>query len=134
MNLIEHIRSLQSKVPPGQWGTQNNKYGTGVLIRQPDDFVNVCWWDCENTYEHTEDCRDLIVAAINALPALLAIAEAANAVQDGMDKRDEDEAEWAAAGTRVSAMEMHDRRVRLARALALLTNHRDGPPRSGTAK
>lgn len=57
-----------------------------------------------------------------ASPALLAIAEAAQSVQDGMDMRDEDEAEWAAAGTRVSAMEMHDRRMRLARALSLLPN------------
>ncbi len=67
----------------------------------------------------------LIVAAVNAMPALLDIAEAAQSVQDGQDMRDDDETEWAAAGTRVSAMEMHDRRMRLARALSSLPNPSD---------
>lgn len=63
------------------------------------------------------------------VPALLAVAEAARAVQDGLDQRDEDEAEWAAAGTRVSATDMHERRMRLARALAALPN----PPATSAA-
>jgi hypothetical protein len=67
----------------------------------------------------------LIPLALHHLPALLAIADAAQGVQDGMDMRDEDEAEWAAAGTRVYAMEMHDRKMRLARALSSLPNVQD---------
>jgi hypothetical protein len=76
--IVGQLRGLLAKVPQGAWGPQHNNYGVGVLIRQLDHFVNVCWWDCENTDEHTEDCRGLIVAAVNALPALLAIAEAAD--------------------------------------------------------
>ncbi len=86
--LVGQLRELLAKVPVGAWGPQHNNYGTGVLIRQPDDFINVCWWDCESTHDHTEDCRDLIVAAINAMPALLAIAEAANLALDHMDGND----------------------------------------------
>ena len=51
---------------------------------------------------------------------LEAVAAAAREVLDGINQRDEDEDEWCAAGRRVSAVEMHARRLRLARALAAL--------------
>jgi hypothetical protein len=76
----------------------------------------------------------LIPLTINALPALLAIAEAAQSMQDGQDMRDEDEAECAAAGQRVSAMEMHARRMRLARALSSLPNAKDQPAGASPAR
>jgi hypothetical protein len=78
--LVGQLRELLDKAPAGEWGPQHNNYGTGVQIRQPDGFVNVFWWHCEHIDDRTEDCRDLVVAAINALPALLAIAESAAVV------------------------------------------------------
>jgi hypothetical protein len=78
--LVGQLRELLDKAPAGEWGPQHNNYGTGVQIRQPDGVVNVFWWHCEHIDDRTEDCRDLVVAAINALPALLAIAESAAVV------------------------------------------------------
>jgi hypothetical protein len=94
--LVGQLRELLAKVPPGAWGPQHNNYGTGVLIRQPGDFINVCWWDCESTYEHTEDCRDLIIAAVNALPALLNVVEAAE-IACGIHADDREADHWMGA-------------------------------------
>jgi hypothetical protein len=113
--LVGQLRELTSKATSSGNGWKAEPCGNNEWrIKAPHPFANACCPDlsCENNIR-------AIVAVFNALPTLLAIAEAAQAVQDGQDMRDEDETEWAAAGTRVSAMEMHYRRMRLARALSL---------------
>lgn len=57
--------------------------------------------------------------SLKALPELLEIAEAARAVITGMEIRKEDEAEFAAAGWRVSADEMQKRMDRLNVAVSI---------------
>ena len=113
--LVGRLRELLAKAAPGPWIAEGSSFRS-TTSHPTDEIVD---------YVYDLADAQFIVAAINALPALLAIAEAAADVQDGVDKRDEDECEFAAAGTRGSAMEMHDRRMRLARALASLPNSTD---------
>jgi hypothetical protein len=70
--MSEALRKMLAAMPPVTWEVQRNAYGTGIMFRlQPDDFTNVCWWSHEDIYDHTEPCRDLIIAAVNAAPGLL---------------------------------------------------------------
>ena len=128
-HVVGRLRELlgASKSPlPWAWGRGNHRDATHWLRDSVGGVILSLIYgkDGDSAIPDDEDA-ELIVAAINAMPALLEIAEAAQSVQDGMDMRDEDETELAAAGTRVSAMEMHDRRMRLARALSLLPNAMD---------
>lgn len=120
--VVGQLRELLSKGTPGPWETyQAETLNTRVYSMNPTSRnVTVCRHPCASIQAKAD--AQLIATMHSAFPALLAIAEAAQEVQDGIDKRDEDESEWAAAGQRVSAMEMHDRRMRLARALAALPN------------
>lgn len=119
--LVGQLREMLAKASPRQWRDIPNPSWNRAnhQVRIDDGYSYGCFGEIAHA---SPENAAIIVAAINALPALLDVAEAAQSVQDGMDMRDEDEAEWAAAGYRVSAMEMHDRRMRLASALRLLPN------------
>jgi len=77
---IANLRELRAKATPGQWraGTPED---TRVLATADNGrTITVCRHTAASP--QASDDRDLIVAAVNALPALLAIAEAAEAACD----------------------------------------------------
>ena len=76
--LVGQLRELLARVPQGTWKPQRNSFGIGVIIEELDgDFTNVCFWMHDDVFDHTEACRDLIIEAMNVLPKLLIVAEAA---------------------------------------------------------
>ena len=88
--LVGQLRELLARVPQGTWKPQRNNFGIGVIVDElDDDFTNVCFWMHDDVFDHTEACRDLIIEAMNALPNLLIVAEAASNVcshSDSVDK------------------------------------------------
>lgn len=80
-NKTQHIRSLLAKATPGPW-TQS-----GIDVLQVHHTTRDVWY-----LPRSEADTALTVAAINALPALLAVVEAAEVVNrqvwDGAEPKD----------------------------------------------
>jgi hypothetical protein len=85
MTPIERLRELMAKATPGPWKWDQGAYrdATKWLINDSDYVILSCISERggDSVYPSNED-GELIVSAINHLPALLAVVEAAQAVMD----------------------------------------------------
>lgn len=71
MKIIERLKELRAKATPGEWRNPNGStIITPDFVLKRDDDAYVCDMD------KPQDA-DFIVAVVNALPALLEVAEAA---------------------------------------------------------
>lgn len=95
---IARLRALLAAATPGEWTDagavdhEDDLDVTAILSPDPSKpVVSTIWYDGPHLIVHQTD-RALICAAVNALPQLLAIAEAALGVDDAI-------VVWHACGT-----------------------------------
>ena len=76
MKIIERLRELEKKATGAPW---HGKYGDGMYITGPDkkEVATACGCCDGCTGDNCENDRPFIIELRNALPALLAVAEAA---------------------------------------------------------
>ena len=75
---IEELKQALEAATPGPWTFESNRVGSHDAIYAANE-------DCVGSTAQQEDAR-LIVEAVNSLPKLLKVAEAAQTMLDAIDK------------------------------------------------
>ena len=84
-NTIDELRRLLAEATPGPWETDEFDPGTVTVLQSSPKTEALCVADLADGATDRPDANAaLIVAAVNALPALLRVAEAAAVVCDPM--------------------------------------------------
>ena len=87
MKTIERLRELEAKATDAPW---HSEYGNGMYIDGPakKEVATACGCCDGCTGDNCENDRPFIIEMRNAIPALLAVVEAADAMHEaGVDPR-----------------------------------------------
>lgn len=114
---IKHLRELLAKATPGTWHENRGRI-VGGPDDQPNDAEVVA--ACYGLSATRNGNAALIVAAVNALPALLDMAEAVKEVRGIRVQRVKDESSWGAADKTYSVTQLMNAEMRMYQALLKL--------------
>ena len=82
---VERLRALLAEATPGPWRTSVGRRGAAALAAErPGLLLAEVFTHGDYIFAERHQNADLIAAAVNALPALLDVAEAARRLRDDL--------------------------------------------------